>query len=109
MDCHSKNNQWHCAKHQGALCELVAVLFQQTPATNKKHLSVEKKVSLYISDGAPIMANNHPAIMKMFKQPMVGLYYVFCLLHYTMFFIVNDLVFFNDCAMLAGNSRKSFV
>ena len=59
------------ANHQARIRDMIKRLFLQSPAGDLKMRFIKQEV-FGIEDGAPIMADDHPAINEMFEQPITG-------------------------------------
>jgi len=64
--------------HQALVRTAVAMLFQDTP--NEPKLNYVKEEVFGILGGRPIIGPDHPVVVEMMAQPIIGTLY-FCMLH----------------------------
>ena len=74
----AKSHAHAAGSHQALVRTAVAKLFQDTP--NDKKLNFVKEEVFGITDGRPIIGPDHPVVVEMMAQPIVGTLY-FCMFH----------------------------
>ena len=74
----AKSHAYAAGKHQALVRTAVVKLFQDTP--NDKKLNFVKEKGFGITDGGPIIGPDHPVVVEMMAQPIVGTLY-FCMFH----------------------------
>jgi hypothetical protein len=74
----AKSHAHAAGSHQALVRTAVAKLFQDTP--NDKKLNFVKEEAFGITDGRPIIGHDHPVVVEMMAQPIVGTLY-FCMFH----------------------------
>ena len=74
----AKSHAHAAGNHQALVRTAVAKLFQDTP--NDKKLNFVKEKGFGITDGGPIIGPDHPVVVEMMAQPIVGTLY-FCMFH----------------------------
>ena len=87
-------------KHQGALRDFIVSLFLPTPEKDIKLRFVKEEV-FGIENGAPIMDDDHPAIVEMFNQRIIG---ALC----PMSMNLSSLKF-NNCVLRTGNFQAKIL
>jgi hypothetical protein len=74
----AKSHAHAAGKHQAFVRTAVAKLFQDTP--NDTKLNYVKEEVFGILGGRPIIGSDHPVVVEMMAQPIIGTLY-FCMLH----------------------------
>jgi hypothetical protein len=74
----AKSHAHAAGKHQAFVRTAVVKLFQDTP--NDKKLNFVKEEVFGIIEGRPIIGPDHPIVLEMMAQPIVGTLY-FCMFH----------------------------